>query len=155
MFFFLIFIFFIFSTFLLFKSKTKQINWKHQIILISGGSFGLGNCLVTNLTNYTPKLIIILDIQEPKQIPKNCVYYKCDLSNQLEISKVIKTCKENHGNITILINNVGIVKPTLFKDNTFNQFEKVIKTNFMSAVSLTMEVLPEMMLMKNAHIVYI
>lgn len=65
---------------------------------------------------------MIVDIREDLYKPFNtaCHFYKCDLNNLQEVSKVFTKILQEH-TIDVLINNAGIVITKMFKETNFDE----------------------------------
>lgn len=83
-----------------------------NVILLTGGTSGIGLELVRQLYALDNKLIVTsskeehlkkLQIQFPNIIP-----IVCDLSDEESVSQLIKTCTQYHQDINVVINNAGI-----------------------------------------------
>lgn len=83
---------------------------KNKNIVITGGLGFLGSqftqAFITNSSN-----VIVLDIKPKKNIDKNLKlskffnYYRCDITNEKTIKKVLNQIKKKFKNIDVLINN--------------------------------------------------
>jgi len=56
-------------------------------------------------------------------------FYRCDVSDREEVFRVAKKVKEEVGDVTILINNAGIVFVKSFMDQSFDEIKQVIDVN--------------------------
>ncbi|OKP14336.1 Short-chain dehydrogenase/reductase family 16C member 6 [Penicillium subrubescens] len=79
-------------------------DWKKEIVLVTGGSDGIGAATVLKLAE-RGTAVIVLDIRPLKfDAPKNVHYYRCDLTNQSELKSVAETLRR-----TFAVNNLGLV----------------------------------------------
>ncbi|CAG8568607.1 20848_t:CDS:2 [Cetraspora pellucida] len=69
--------------------KTSQVDWNEEVVVITGGSKGLGSLLAETLAirNVT---VVILDIRPPEIENVNVMYYECDVSKLEEVQRVAK-----------------------------------------------------------------
>ncbi|CAJ0753424.1 13736_t:CDS:10 [Entrophospora sp. SA101] len=100
--------------------KTQKIDWNDEIVVITGGSSGLGGLLAETLAIRTVTTII-LDIKPPEIEHSNVIYYECDVSKLKNVEEVAKKIIEEVGNPTIIINNAGIVKGKTILDESENE----------------------------------
>ena len=78
----------------------------NQIIIITGGSNGIGKALaeLLSIQNY----VYILDKEEMSNISlKNVYFKKCDISIEEEVDQVIREIVADKGHIDILVNNAA------------------------------------------------
>ncbi|CAI5760156.1 unnamed protein product [Candida verbasci] len=129
---------------------------KFDIVLITGGSNGLGKELVSILAAKSTK-IVVLDINLPEEPNKyeNVHYYQCDVSDRHQIFEVQKLIKKEIGIITVLINNAGISHGKTILDLSFNEIEQTIQTNLLSSFYTIKTFLPDMLAKKRGYIITI
>jgi len=132
-------------------------------ILITGGGSGIGRIMARKLANLGAT-IITLDVNEKgndetvRMIRKdgNKAYgFVCNLSNKDEIYSVAKAVKTQVGDISILINNAGIVSGTTLLDTPDEKIERTFNVNVMAHFWTIKSFLPEMINNKKGHIVTI
>ena len=113
------------------------MNLKNKIIVITGGSTGLGNKLAELFIKSGSK-VVICSRKKPKNLLNNQTWKKVDISKQDEIKKFINWIKKEYGKIDILINNAGFVGElkTLDKINDV-ELEEYIKINFIGTFLMT------------------
>jgi hypothetical protein len=140
----------------LIRSHYTPINWKHEIILITGGSNGLGKELVDRFIKLKPKAIIILDIQEPNKPNLESIhYYHCDISKKDCILTVVDKIIKNHDYISILINNAGIVHGKTLINLSFEEIQDTININLLGTMFMTRAVLPQMLKRNHGYFIKI
>ncbi|WLF81252.1 hypothetical protein PVL30_005049 [Lodderomyces elongisporus] len=128
-----------------------------DIVLVTGGTSGLGKEIVRLLAEKGAK-VVVLDINLPQndteKIPK-VNYFKCDVSDREQVLKVQKRVQSTIGVVTVLINNAGITTGKTVLDLTFEEIEQTIQTNLISSFYTIKAYLPSMMLKKRGYIVTI
>ena len=72
-------------------------------------------------------------------------HYKCDVSNETEVIKMIRLIGKNHGGIDILINNAGIASMNHILSTPGTTIKKLMDTNFTGTVLFCREVSKLMM----------
>lgn len=135
-----------------------------RTILITGGSRGIGKCLVENLAQEGYNVILNYNKseKEAKEIQNNLKekgfkieIYKADVSKRKEVKDMVKFTLDKFKNIDILINNAGIAKLQMFNDITDNDWKEMIGTNLSSAFYTIQEVLSNMINNKSGTIINI
>ncbi|WP_435133495.1 SDR family oxidoreductase [Formosa sp. A9] len=130
-------------------------------ILITGGTSGIGREMVSQFYALRNKLIVVssnMDKLHNLQIDfPDIDIIVCDLSDNLAVKQLIKTCIEKHPNINILINNAGVQYNYLWtKDLEYStQIEKEIAINFTSPMQLTHGLLPILLNKKESAVINI
>lgn len=120
---------------------------KNKIIVITGGSSGIGYEIVKLLYQDNKLIIISKDAVKLEKLSKefkNIVTYQANLSNLEDIEIVSNVIIENFKFIDILINNAGVQYTPTFLDDEFDykNISTEINTNFTSVCSLTFKLLP-------------
>lgn len=115
---------------------------KNSTVLITGGSSGIGLELAKVLTNKGNKVIICGKSNEKliaakKMIPQ-LITYQCNLSDKQECNEFALKIKENHPDLSILINNAAIVNKIDFinDDNAIELAEIEYQTNLIAPIRL-------------------
>ena len=135
-----------------------------KVILVTGGSRGIGADIVKTLAkdgyqvilNYNKSEREAQRIQEELSIANiNIDIYKADVSNHIEVTKMINFCINKYHKIDVLINNAGITQTKMFTDITDNDWNNMIQTNLTSAFYSIKDVLPSMIHNKDGLIINI
>lgn len=139
---------------------TTPIDWSEQIVLVTGGSDGLGRVLVETLVlkNVT---VVVLDIKPFDDNPHqegedgDVAFYHCDISDPAMVESVATKIKKEVGSPTILINNAGVVVGRKIVDLTPEDIHRTFGVNVLSHFYLLKAFLPHMIERKIGHIVTI
>ena len=133
-------------------------------VIVTGGSRGIGKCIVENLAREGNNVILNYNKSE-KQARKIqnelreegilIEIYKADVSKREEVKKLVNFAIEKWESIDVLINNAGIAKLQMFQDVTENDWDEIINTNLKSAFYMSQEVLPNMLHKKSGCIINI
>nr|XP_021514907.1 short-chain dehydrogenase/reductase family 16C member 6-like [Meriones unguiculatus] len=127
---------------LVFKIIPKgKKNVSGETVLITGAGSGLGRLLAIHFASHGANLVL-WDINQEGNL-ETCrlakekgdvkVYaYKCDCSDRREVYRVADKVREEVGDVTILINNAGIVTGKPFLEIPDHMVEKSFLVNVMS-----------------------
>lgn len=135
-----------------------------KTIIVTGGSRGIGKCMVENFAKdgYNVVLNYNKSEKQAKQIKQNLAeegleieIFKADISKRDEVKKLIEFTLNKYQNIDVLINNAGIARLHLFTDVTEEEWDEIMNTNLKSAFFTTQEVLPNMIHNKKGCIINI
>ena len=129
-----------------------RFDWGEQIVVVTGGSSGIGELLANTLAvrNVT---VIVLDVNPIVTENYNINYYKCDVSKWEEVEAVAKQVREEIGDPTVLINNAGVVQGKLILDLAPADLNQTFGVNTLSHFYTLKAFLPAMLENKAGHIV--
>ena len=93
---------------------------KDKVVLVTGGSSGIGRATALALAQAKAKVIVVADrneeglknlVQEIKEFGGNAFYIKMDVSKANEVSSLIEKIVSAHGRLDCAFNNAGIEGP--------------------------------------------
>lgn len=117
-----------------------------KVIVITGGSDGLGKTLTESLSKENN--VIILATNEEKLInvanKNSCDYKVCDVSNYSLIEKVLAEIIGKYGKIDVLINNAGLWIQEELDTNDSERINSVVDVNLLGVINCTKAVIPTM-----------
>uniref|UniRef100_A0A663E230 Short chain dehydrogenase/reductase family 16C member 5 n=1 Tax=Aquila chrysaetos chrysaetos TaxID=223781 RepID=A0A663E230_AQUCH len=117
------------------------------LLLITGSANGIGSQIALNFASLGATLVL-WDMDD------EVFAYHCDCSNREEVyEKADKVRYSFCGDVTILINNAGILLGKKFCDILDADFEKTLRVNFLSQVWTCKAFLPAMMTCNRGHLV--
>lgn len=95
----------------------KWMNLAGKVVIITGGSQGIGEHVVKNLTSNGAD-VVVADLAENKEQQKNsrACYIKCNVADKSSVENMTKTVIEKYGRIDALVNNAGVNRPRLLVD---------------------------------------
>ncbi|KAH7384447.1 hypothetical protein BKA66DRAFT_511665 [Pyrenochaeta sp. MPI-SDFR-AT-0127] len=138
------------------KNDTSGWEWKREIAVVTGGSAGIGACVVKKLVSHQIK-VAVLDVgplSESFTAEERAYihYYKCDVASRDEIHTAAEAIRSDMGNPSILINNAGIGNSWTIVDIPLENLRKLFDINLLSHWSTVQEFLPDMLAKKKGHI---
>ncbi|CAL7941050.1 unnamed protein product [Xylocopa violacea] len=135
-----------------------------EIVLVTGAGHGIGRELALKYASLGA-IVVCWDVNqegndetlnEIKQISETKAYgYKCDVSNREEVFKVAEKVKEEVGNVTILINNAGIMPCHSFLNHTPEEIRRTFEINVFAHFWTLQAFLPSMIEKNYGHVVAI
>lgn len=134
-------------------------NWDNEIVLITGGSGGIGASIAKRLLAQNIKTeIVIVDYAPLTWVPEggaSVKYYKCDLSDSSAIKSLCSQIKLEVGQPTVLVNNAGLCRGFTIMEGSYHDVELTIRTNLVAPFLLIKEFLPYMVEKNHGHIMNI
>ncbi|XP_037364349.1 epidermal retinol dehydrogenase 2-like [Talpa occidentalis] len=135
-----------------------------EIVLITGSGSGLGRLLALKFASLA-SVLVLWDINKEgneetlkmvQEAGATRVYaYTCDCSQREEIYRVADKVKKEVGDVSILINNAGIVTGKSFLDCPDELIEKSFDVNFKAHIWTYKAFLPAMIANDHGHLVCI
>ena len=144
--------------------ENQEKNIVNKVIVVTGGSRGIGAEIVKELARLGHK--VILNYNKSQSCAKNVEnelkneghivdIFKADVSNSIEAKKLITFAIEKYGKIDVLINNAGICQDKLFTDITDEEWQNMMNNNLNSAFYCTREAVKNMIHNKYGSIINI
>ncbi len=151
---------------LLFGWKFRRkpgIDFQGKVVLITGGSRGLGLALAEEFALQGGKIVICahegLELEKARQRlaeqGANVLALPCDMTQREQIRHLIDQATERYGRIDVLVNNAGIITVGPIEAQTLSDYEESMRVMYWGAVYATMSVIPQMLERKQGHIVNI
>ncbi len=129
-----------------------------QVVVITGGSRGLGLALAERFARAGAKLVLAARSQddlararqmllERKAIQsiEDVLLVPGDLTDAAQATTLIERAIEHFGNIDVLINNAGIIEVGPVEDQPLAAYRRAMATNFSAALYTTHAALPYML----------
>ena len=133
---------------------------KDKVVIITGGSSGIGKALAYEYGNKGSKIVITgrrkapLDetVAELNAAGIDAFAVQADASVEEDNKRMAEQTLEKYGKIDILINNAGISMRALFEDLDLDVLRKVMDINFWGVVYATKYCLPSILKTKGSVI---
>lgn len=143
--------------------KWRQVKLRDQVVLITGGSRGLGLALAREFARQGCRLALCArtaeglnrareELQAGGAEVMTCV---CDVSDPKQVEQLIATVTGQYGQIDILVNNAGIIAVGPVQNMAREDFEDAMAVNFWGVLNPILAVLPQMRARKSGRIVNI
>ena len=88
---------------------------ENKVIVVTGGSGGIGKALATSFINENAKVVIVLDINFDNSVSesKKLIPVVCDVTNENQLTRIIDVINLEFGLIDIFCSNAGIFSLSL------------------------------------------
>jgi short-subunit dehydrogenase len=148
---------------LLSGTALSKLDVRDKVVLITGGSRGLGFALAREFGTHGSRIAICardtseLDQASTRLRQENVdvTPFTCDVTRQSDIRSLVERVIDHFGRIDILINNAGFIKVGPFDSFEESDFEYAMNVMFWGPVNLTFAVLEQMRKQRSGHIINI
>ncbi|HVE49650.1 MAG TPA: SDR family oxidoreductase [Casimicrobiaceae bacterium] len=149
----------------LFIDRSLSGRVKDRVVLVTGGSSGIGQATAHKLADAGAKVIIVARDPEKLEATRSeiaarggtCFAYSCDLADMAALDAMAKRVLAEHGTVDFLVNNAGrsIRRAVLNSIDRFHDYERTMQLNYFGAVRLILAFLPSMVEQKRGQIINI
>src|SRR5438876_5408441 len=144
-------------------SRTARYPLHDKVVLITGGSRGLGLVLARHLCARGSNVAIIA--RDPDELMRaktdlaprggKVLTIECDLLDAGQIESAVQKIIDRFGKIDVLINNAGIIEVGPVEHMTPEDFERAMRLHFWAPFELISQIVPEMRIWGGGRIVNI
>jgi short-subunit dehydrogenase len=132
--------------------RSRRMNLAGAVVLITGGSRGLGLVLAREFGRSGARVAICARDSDALARASDdlatrgvdVMAVRCDVTERSQVSEFVRSVVAKHGRIDVLVNNAGVIDVGPFETMTVADFERAMATNFWAALYATMAVLPFM-----------
>jgi NAD(P)-dependent dehydrogenase (short-subunit alcohol dehydrogenase family) len=133
-----------------FIRASRKYDFTNKVVLITGGTRGLGLVLARQFANEGAALAICCrhedELQRARQELCACrvpVYGEtCDVTDEQESQRFVRNVVAAFGRIDVLVNNAGTVMMGPMETMTREDFDEAMKTHFYAPLDMTLAALP-------------
>jgi NAD(P)-dependent dehydrogenase (short-subunit alcohol dehydrogenase family) len=141
----------------------RKYDFRNRLVVITGGSRGLGLLLARHLARQEAALVICARDDEElanaeeelRNIAPYVAAYTCDLTQPAEITELFNRIRREIGSVDVLMNNAGVIHVGPFETMTTVEFQEAMATHFWAPFLCAQQVIPEMRRRRQGRIVNI
>jgi NAD(P)-dependent dehydrogenase (short-subunit alcohol dehydrogenase family) len=132
--------------------RTRRFPLRDKVVLITGGSRGLGLVLARQICAAGGKVALIA--RDPEELGRAkadlarrggaVLMVQCDLLDTGQIHAAVQQVIDRFGKIDILINSAGIIEVGPLEHMTREDFERAMRLHFWAPFELISQIVPEM-----------
>ena len=114
--------------------------------MVTGSAKGIGAATALRLMREGAQ-VALLDVDEKGallEMDKKARFYRCDVSQDLEVESVVGAIRRDLGEISVLVNNAGIQHYGTVVSTTVDEWDHVMSVNLKSAFLCAKHVIPSM-----------
>src|SRR5213075_3604351 len=132
--------------------RTLRFSLRNKVVLITGGSRGLGLVLARRICAAGGKVALLARDNDELTRAKTDLTgrggrvftIQCDLLESEQIHLAVRQTIDRFGKIDILINNAGIIEVGPLEHMTREDFERAMRLHFWAPLELILQIVPEM-----------
>lgn len=139
------------------RAARREIQWSEQVVVIPGGSGGIGGGVAKSLVAKGAK-VAVLDLQERLDQSAG-LFIKCDITSDESVNNAYQVVKKTYGSATMILHSAGIgIKAPMVLANgdvTNAAIEKVYGVNLFGPIRVNRTFAQEMIKNNKGHIFFI
>lgn len=142
----------LFFPFLGFRRSRLRERLAGKTVLITGASYGIGECLALTLAPMECRLLLVarttdklLDVKRKIEAQGGCAeIFPCDLSNAAAVESLIQHLRQLPDGIDVFVNNAGkSIRRSIFDSlNRLHDFSRTMNLNYFGPVQLLLALIP-------------
>ena len=137
---------------LLYRALKPRFDFNGKVVLITGGSRGLGLVLAREFASRGAKIAICARDRGELQRAKEDLDERgaevfdaiCDVRDQSDVERMISDVRSRFGQIDVLVNNAGVIQVGPLETQTQADFEDAMQVHFWGPFYAMQAVLPHM-----------
>ena len=108
---------------------------KNKVVIVTGGSGGIGSAIVNKLSNYGASIVSVYNKNHPdEQSDESVLLVKANITKSEDWDRLFAFTFNKYGKIDVLINCAGFLEPGDFLLLRKDQLRKMIDINFTSVL---------------------
>lgn len=132
--------------------RTKTLDLRGRVVLITGGGRGLGLVLARGFAAEGAKIVICsrekIELDDARRELETAgaevFSIVCDVTDEAAVGEMVAQAEAHFGGIDVLVNNAGVIQVTPLENASKKDFEEALDTHFWGVYHTTNAVLPEM-----------
>jgi len=147
------------------RAQQPPYDWAGRVVLITGGSRGLGLVLARELVDRGARVAICARDRNELAHARaelgeggrggEVFAVVCDVTDEPAVRSMMRTVEQRLGPIDVLINNAGVISVGPAEDMTTADYEEAMRTHFWAPLFTMMAVLPGMRERREGRVVNI
>jgi short-subunit dehydrogenase len=133
--------------------RRPRFDWNDKVVLITGGSRGLGLALARSVAQRGARLAICArDEGELRQaesdlrrFTSDVIALPCDVSDASAVKSLMEAIIRHYHQIDVVVNNAGVIQVGPYHTMTLEDFENAMNVIYWGTVHTTLAVLPHML----------
>ena len=144
-------------------ARSSEYDFKDKIVLITGGSRGLGLVMAREFAREGARLVICARDEDELERARvdlesrgaEVMIHPCDVTSRTDVLEMVSAIESRMGGVDVLVNNAGVIQMGPIEVMTHADFETAMNAHFWAPLNTMMAVLPRMRQKKSGRIVNI
>jgi NAD(P)-dependent dehydrogenase (short-subunit alcohol dehydrogenase family) len=132
--------------------RRRRIDFANRVVLITGGSRGLGLVLARQFAQEGAQIAICARDEaelsharaDLESLGTEVVAVACDVTHRLEVDAMLAHVRQRLGPIDVLVNNAGMIQTGPMEEMTVEDYDYALRVHFWGPFFTTLGVLPDM-----------
>jgi NAD(P)-dependent dehydrogenase (short-subunit alcohol dehydrogenase family) len=147
------------------KSIFKEDSFKDQVVVVTGGSKGIGKAISDNFANLGANVVVLsrdneaikntVDSLSKQYSTQRHLGLQCDVSQVQQVNSAMEAIEKQYGAVDILINNAGVSKDALLLRLKDEDLTNQININLMGPILMARAVVKKMLTRHKGSIINI
>lgn len=143
--------------------RTRRWNFANRVVLITGGSRGLGLVLARQFANQGARLAIVA--RDSHELDHACrdlqargaevLSIPCDVRDEGSARQAVEAAIRHYGRLDVLVNNAGVIQVAPFENMSREDFEDCMAVHLWGPLNMIQAALPHMRARRQGRIVNI
>lgn len=129
--------------------REARYDLRGRVVLITGGSRGLGLLLAREYAQRGARLVLVARdgdtleraCQELRERGHEVLGIRCDVTDRAQVRTMLEQALQHHGRLDVLVNDAGRIEVGPLPSMTLDDFTSAMNTNFWGAVFVVHEAL--------------
>ena len=135
---------------------------KNKVALITGASSGIGYATAVALSKAGAHVAVgarrvdrLMELQNEISESQGAetLVHALDVTNRANCNSFVDAAVKKWGTVDMLVNNAGLMPLSFFKNNKFDEWDRMIDVNLKGVIYCTSAVIPHMLEKDSGHIV--
>lgn len=131
---------------------TRRIDFRNRVVLITGGSRGLGLVLARHFANEQARIAICARDEAELHAARSgllrrgadVLAVQCDVTVKAQVDEMVRAVVDHFGRLDVLVNNAGTIVVGPVETMTLDDYADAMKTHFWAPLYAIMAAVPEM-----------
>ena len=132
----------------------RAIDFGGRVVLITGGSRGLGLILARKLAVEGARLVLLArderELDRAKRMLEEAhraevMAIRCDVRDKADVAAAVEEVLAAWGAVDVLINNAGVITVAPMEEMTLADYDEAMQTHFYGPLYTTLAVLPALL----------